>query len=168
MGDIATLSNKSFRQVDESARRSSNALMASSTLASFGMSLATGLFLYLFADMNWNAGQIILGLHIGLGVLAIVLFMAWMFDHLLAGIKLAKNRLFFWLSWLFFGSFAAILITGIIQSLPFFLYLAGYVWFYKFETYDLFGTIHLVLALVTLVGLFAHLTLPHWKEGQSK
>lgn len=135
--------------------------LALATTASIGISLLTGFYLYLFAEHNWTVGQVVLAAHIGLGIAALVLLIAWMFEHLALGIGRAKNRLFFWMSWLFLAVFSAVLVTGLIMATPFFLYLGGVVWFYKFETTVVIATVHLVLALALVLSLFAHLLLPH-------
>jgi hypothetical protein len=150
-------------RVQHSSRRSA---LATGTVALFGLSLVSGLYLYLLADLNWNVGQMVLAVHIGLGVLMIVMLAAWLRQHLTTSIKKARNRLFFWSAWLFLGLFTAILLTGLLQTLPFFLYLIDIVWFYKFETYDLIGTVHLILAFITLIGLGLHLGLPHWTQAR--
>ncbi len=138
--------------------------LAGGTTVSFGVSLATGLYLLLYAPANWTAGQIVLGCHLGAGVLAVVLFVAWVVEHVARGLRLAQDQLFLWSSWMFLGLYSALLASGLLIALPFFLYAAGIVWFYRFETTDLIATIHLYLALATAAGLLLHLALPHWRR----
>lgn len=142
--------------------------LAKATTALLGVSLATGLYLYLFAPMNWNAGQFVLGVHLAGGIAATALFIAWQFEHLMKGLKLARNRLFLYLSWIFLVLYSALLISGLVNATPFFLYLVGIVWFYKFETTDLIATIHLYLAIATAACFVAHLLLPHWPRKKDR
>jgi hypothetical protein len=136
--------------------------LATATTLSFGVSLATGLYLFLFAAWNWNAGQIVLVVHLVAGIAAVALFVGWMIEHLMKGIKRTQNRLFLWTSWCFFVLYCALLASGLAIALPFFLFLIGIVWFYRFEITDLVATAHLYTALITALALTMHLALPHW------
>lgn len=154
-----------FERPDVRRRRWS--WLAKGTTASLGISLATGLHLYFFAPFNWNAGQIVLGVHLAAGLLATALFVAWQIEHMTKGLRLARSRAFLVVSWLYFALYVVLLTSGVAIAAPFLLYLAGFVWFYKFETTDLIAKLHLYLAVTTTVCFFAHLLMPHWPKKRN-
>lgn len=123
------------------------------------ISLISGLYYYYFGPANWNAAQIALGAHLLVGTLSIPLFVAYVRHHLPWGLKAARPGLFRKLAWSLLLLFAFVLLSGLVNTSPFFLYLFDMVWFPEFETFDLIATLHLISALALPVLLIGHLAL---------
>lgn len=146
-------------------RRSRWSWRARGVTASFGLSLASGLYVYFFGPANWNAGQFILAAHLGLGIVAVILLSWWLYEHLTSGaIAMARDGLYKYLAWILVAVNVALLLSGLANATPFFLYLADIVWFPEFSTFDLVATVHLILAVLTGAGMLLHFILPYGRR----
>lgn len=123
------------------------------------ISLVSGLYYYYFAPPNWNAAQIALGAHLLVGTLSLPLFIAYVRHHLPWGLKVAPPGRFRKLAWSLLLLFAFVLLSGLVNATPFFLYLLDVIWFPEFETFDLVATLHLLSALALPLLLVGHLAL---------
>lgn len=133
-----------------------------------GLSLLTGLCVYLLGPFNWNAGQVVLAVHLGLGLCTIGILPVWLVEHLPKTIPMARNDLFRNLSWIFLGIYVAVLATGLFNATPLFLYLVEVIWFPSFETFDIVATSHLILALVLAVMIVLHFLLPYRRQPAAR
>jgi hypothetical protein len=146
-------------------RRSRWSWRAQGVTASFALSLASGLYVYFFAPANWNAGQFILAAHLVLGILAVGMLGWWLYEHLTSGaIAMARGTLYKYFAWTLVGVNVALLLTGLANATPLFLYLADIIWFPDFSTFDLVATVHLILAVLTAAGMLLHFILPYGRR----
>lgn len=160
---VSKLSEVTVKNISQ--KRSRWSWRAQAITASFGLSLASGLYVYFFGPANWNAGQFVLAAHLGLGIVAVVILAWWLYEHLTSGaIAMARNTLYKYLAWTLVGFNVLLLVTGLVNATPFFLFLAGIVWFPDFATFDLVATVHLTLAALTTVAMLAHFILPYGRR----
>jgi len=142
---------------------------AKAVTISFAVSLITGLYVYFFGSANWNAGQAVLAAHLGFGILAVVILAWWLFEHLTGGaIAMARGRLYKYIAWTLVGVYVGLVLVGLLNATPFFLYLGGIVWLPDFTTFNLVANIHLILAVLAVVGMLAHFVLPYGHPTQRK
>ncbi|RDL50630.1 hypothetical protein BLJAPNOD_01753 [Ensifer sp. M14] len=128
----------------------------------FTVLLGTGLHLELLATNNWNSGEVVLLLHILLGLVLSAALVSWIGGHVRRGMPKSQRRGFSWLSWLLLTTYAIVVLTGLMMVLPSAAYLAGWPWFWRFETTHMLTFLHLWAALAAGGGLVAHLGLRHW------
>jgi len=128
-------------------------------MALMAVSLISGLYYYSFGPANWNAAQIALGAHLLVGTLSLPLFIAYVRHHLPWGLKAAPPGRFRKLAWGLLLLFAFVLLSGLVNATPFFLYLFGIIWFPDFETFDQVSTLHLVSALALPLLVVGHLSI---------
>lgn len=129
----------------------------------FGLLLLSGLILELLAGRNWNSGAVVLVLHIAGGLVFAGLFLGWILGHCRRGLARSERPVFTWLSWLLLAKYLALIGTGLLLVAPAFVYLAGSIWFWSFETTYLLTDLHLWLSLVSVPALLLHLWLRHWR-----
>lgn len=129
----------------------------------FAALLGTGLYIEFLAARNWNAGEVVLLVHIALGLPFTALFLSWIAGHVARGLPKSRRSGFTWLSWLLLAKYLVVIVTGLMMVLPTLLYLGGGIWFWRFETTDVLTFLHLWVALAAAAGLVAHLALRHWE-----
>lgn len=134
----------------------------------FAALLGTGLYMEFLAMRNWNAGEVVLILHIVLGLPFAALFFSWIAGHVARGLPKSRRSGFTWLSWLLLATYLVVIVTGLMMVLPTLLYLGGVVWFWRFETTHVLTFLHLWVALAAGAGLVAHLALRHWQAPAAR
>lgn len=125
--------------------------------------LVTGAYYFFLGSGNWNVAQVALGGHLAAGVLLIPAFFAYLRRHLSWGLRISsRNRSFRCVAWTFLLLFVLVLLSGILNAVPFLLYLINIIWFPSFQTFDLVATVHLYGGLTLPLLLLGHLrqTLP--------
>lgn len=133
--------------------------LAAALIFCTGLSLISGGYYYLWGPANWNAAQIILSLHIGVGIITTFMLLGYLKNHLPWGLRSKAPAGFLVPAFLFLGCFLCLLGAGLFNTTPLFLYLAKIIWFPQFETFDLVANAHLIFALLVAGFLFIHLTL---------
>jgi hypothetical protein len=128
----------------------------------FGLLILSGLILEFLAGRNWNSGAVVLVLHIAGGLVFTGLFLSWILGHCRRGLTQSERPVFTWLSWLLLAKYLLLIGTGWLLVVPAFIYLAGSIWFWSFETTYLLTDLHLWLSLVSAPALLLHLWLRHW------
>jgi hypothetical protein len=129
-------------------------------MAFMAFSLVSGVYYHYFGPGNWNAAQLALGTHLAVGVIIVPLFIAYLRQHLPWGLKASRpGSGFRRLAWAFLLLFVVVLLSGLLNATPFFLYLVNLIWFPEFETFDFVATVHLYSALALPLLLFGHLGL---------
>lgn len=126
--------------------------------------LGTGLYLEFLASRNWNAGEVVLAVHLILGLVFATVFSSWIVRHVRQGLARSRRTLFTGLSWLLLAKFTLLILTGLMMTLPAGIYLTGGIWFWRFETTELIVFVHLWSAFAAVAGLIAHLALRHWRR----
>lgn len=129
--------------------------------------MGSGLHLELLAGRNWNSGEIVLFVHLCLGLAFTILLAFWIGRHVRSGLRSSQRPAFTWLSWLLLGKCVLLLLGGLLMTLPVALYLGGVIWFWSFETTDLLTFLHLWAACLASIGLLAHLLLRHWRHAHT-
>lgn len=127
--------------------------------------LGTGLHLEWLAGRNWNSGEIVLLVHLLLGLVFTALLAGWIGQHVRSGLRSSQRPAFTWLSWLLLGKCALLLLGGLLMSLPVALYLGDIIWFWSFKTTELLAFLHLWAAYLAGLGLLTHLLLRHWRHA---
>jgi len=128
-------------------------------MALMAVSLVSGAYYYYFGPANWNSAQLALGAHLLVGSLSLPLFVAYVRNHLPWGLKASRPGPFRKLAWSLLLLFVFVLLSGLVNATPFFLYLFGIIWFPDFETFDRIATLHLASALALPLLVFGHLSL---------
>ncbi|MDM8347413.1 hypothetical protein P8H27_00650 [Pseudomonas sp. sp1636] len=118
------------------------------------------------AGRNWNSGEVVLLVHLLMGLGFSALFVAWISNHVRAGLFSSQRPLFTWLSWLLLGKCTLILLSGLLMALPAALYLGHVIWFWSFETTAVLAFLHLWAAILGGLGLLLHLLLRHWRHAE--
>ena len=128
-------------------------------MALMAVSLVSGVYYHYFGPANWNSAQLALGAHLLVGSLSLPLFVAYVRNHLPWGLKASRPGTFRKLAWSLLLLFLFVLLSGLVNATPFFLYLFGIIWFPDFETFDRVATLHLVSALALPLLVVGHLSL---------
>jgi len=130
----------------------------------FAVLLSTGLYLEFLARRNWNAGEVILLLHIVFGLVFTVVLLSWIGPHVVRGLSKSSRRIFTGLSWLLLATYAAVVMTGLMMILPAAAFLVDRIWFWRFGTTHVLTLLHLWGGLAAAGGLLAHLSMRHWRQ----
>lgn len=133
----------------------------------FAVLLGTGVYIEFLAGWHWNAGEAVLLLHIVLGLVFVAMFLFWFTTHVRQGLPKSQRPLFTWLSWMLLAGYALVLVTGVIMIIPSAVFLAGWIWFWRFETTHVLTLVHFWSALAAAAGLVAHFYLRHWRKPAS-
>lgn len=128
----------------------------------FAFLFGTGLHVEFLAARNWNAGEVVLLLHIILGLVFAAVFLSWIAGHVLRGLPKSQRPGFTWLSWILLAKYAVVLVTGLMMVLPTLIHFGGGLWFWRFEATYVLTFLHLWSAVAAAAGLVVHLTLRHW------
>gem|GEM_PF-4344206 len=122
--------------------------------------LVTGAYYFFLGSSNWNVAQVALGGHLAAGVLLFPAFFAYLRHHLSWGLRISsRNKRFRCVAWTFLLLFVLALLSGLLNAVPFFLYLINIIWFPSFQTFDLVATVHLYSGLTLPLLLWGHLRL---------
>ena len=144
-------------------------------IIAFAVTLMSGLWYHLFPrDINWNASQTVLVLHLGGGVISLILFVVYFFLHqrdkeqpwwwLLTPWKLKKEadeelqhyrqrqlgHVLTWILLIIYG-------TGIGMALPGLLFYTGNVWMQGYYTTQALGGFHFWVSVVLVPVIFIHM-----------
>ncbi len=133
----------------------------------FAVLLSTGLYLEFLARHNWNAGEVVLLLHVVFGLAFTIVFLSWIRLHVVRGLPKSGRRIFTGLSWLLLVTYAVVVLTGLMMVLPAAAFLAGRIWFWSFATTHVLTLLHLWGGLAAAGGLLAHLSMRHWRQPAS-
>ncbi|MBI5960671.1 MAG: hypothetical protein HY866_18175 [Chloroflexi bacterium] len=158
------------------ARYKQTMLLMSLFSVCFGLALTSGLYYYLVPhDINWNASQMILVIHLLVGMLAFITIAPFIFIHQHA---VEGRRLFFVIPWIAFRrrekesswrqgkrvwgylltwSLLALGLSGFLLTLPGILWYFEIVWLPGYRIPWTLALVHLGAALLTVGLLWAHL-----------
>jgi len=157
--------------------------MLNGFVIAFSVTLISG-FWYAFVprDLNWNASQTVLLLHLAGGAMSLVLFIAFFFLHqrfkeqrwwwLVAPWKvrrapgetrqrLNQRRLGHVVTWVLLGIFT----TGVLIALPGLFFLFDIVWMQGYYTTQVLRSVHFWVSVPVVPLLFTHMLWLTRKEG---
>jgi hypothetical protein len=164
MSDHGTIAEPACRRFDQEYGPKRPGLRRARLLSVlFAVLFATGLHLEFLAARNWNAGEMVLWVHIVAGLAFLAVLLSWAGPHVARGLGHSQRPLFVWLSWLLLAVYLVLAVTGLMMVLPMAVFLAGGVWFWRFETTAILTFLHLWGAFLAMAGLVLHLALRHWK-----
>lgn len=124
--------------------------------------MISGFVYFSLASFNWGAGEIIMHVHLWLGLFFTLYLCCAVPLHIRNNRSKIKNLNFSRYSYVFGGVFSIVLLTGITHFVPYISYFFSPI-YYQFETYEWVSFVHMVSA-VMLAGFFVlHLTL-NFKE----
>ena len=150
----------------------------------FAVTLVSGFWYYFVPrDINWNASQTVLVLHLAGGIMTLFLFVVFFFLHmkdqeqkwwwLLTPWKLRREtdeenqrfrqrQLGYFLTW----AFLAIFVTGIVIAVPGLMFYTGKVWMQGYYTSQTLLGIHFWASVILVPVIFVHMLWLVRKGGQ--
>ena len=133
------------------------------TISATLLLIASGYVYYFLAPLNWGAGEIIMHIHLWLGVLFSFYLVFAIPLHVKDNNSKVKRKDFKLLSYVLMASIGFTLFSGILHFIPYISYFFTPI-YYQFDTYDNISKIHLVFATLTSILFLLHLSL-HYKKG---
>lgn len=150
-------------------------------IAATAIATASGFWYQLVPkQMNWNASQSLLVVHLAAGAMALFLFSAFLVLHM----RQQQQRMWwlfsFWrlrkahdeepghfiqrlMGFILAWTLLSVLISGVLISVPGLLYYGGVLWMQGYALSQLLVLVHLVAALLVPLPLLVHLL---WKPGR--
>jgi amino acid transporter len=127
--------------------------------------LASGFMYYFLAPLNWGAGEIIMHIHLWLGLFFSFYLLFGIPKHRKDNSSKVKHKNFNILSYLLMGAMFLLLLSGILHFIPYISYFFTPV-YYQFNTYELISKIHLICAIFVSLLFVLHLSI-NFKKAKS-
>lgn len=112
----------------------------------------------------WLSGpqRLVLWAHVLIGLALLVMLTPWLIRHTPSGLGHSQRRSFTNLSWALLACWLALMISGLVMSLPGMLWLTGVVWFPERPVTEALSQVHFWSSWLAMRGLILHLTTRHW------
>ena len=126
----------------------------------------TGFVYYFFAPLNWGAGEYIMHFHLWFGIVFMLYFAFNILKHVKTNINKITNPAFKYVAYTLLTLFSLTLLSGFLHFIPYVSYFSKPL-YYRFETYDLFSTIHLICAISSIILLAMHLIISPKEKNEA-
>jgi thiosulfate reductase cytochrome b subunit len=135
------------------------------TISTTILLLASGFVYYFLAPLNWGAGEVIMHIHLWLGLFFSIYLLFGIPKHIKDNYSKVKYKKFNILSYLLMGGIFLLLLSGILHFIPYISYFFTPI-YYQFDTYELISKIHLICAIFVSLFFVLHLSM-NFKKAKS-